>query len=94
MVRHTGKDLIDVESDTVASMLSFQSSGVKSAELDAPEADRFQSDDDTALGQDIFNVSVTQIEAIVEPDSVADEIWRKTMSLVGIHWQILPIWPS
>jgi hypothetical protein len=39
MVRHTGKDLIDVESDTVASMLSFQSSGVKSAELDAPEAD-------------------------------------------------------
>ena len=33
------EDFVDVESVTVASMLSFQSSGVKSAELDAPEAD-------------------------------------------------------
>ena len=30
---------IDVESITVASVLSFQSSGVQSAELDAPKAD-------------------------------------------------------
>jgi hypothetical protein len=34
---------------------------------------------------------VAEIEAIIEPDGVADDVWRETMSLVSIHGPILSI---
>jgi hypothetical protein len=33
---------------------------------------------------------VTQIEAIVESDGVGDDIWRKSVTLIGIHHRIIP----
>ena len=37
---------------------------------------------DTPLGQKIFSVSKAQTEAMVEPDSVTDDLWRKPVSVV------------
>ena len=34
---------------------------------------------------------MAQIEAVVEPDSVGDNIWRESVALAGIHPQILPV---
>ena len=34
---------------------------------------------------------VAQIEAIVEPDCVRDDIWWESVTFVRIHWPILPI---
>ena len=42
---------IDIEYIAVAAVLSLQSSGIESAELDAPQTDRFPSDDDPVLRQ-------------------------------------------
>ena len=67
MVRHTGEDLVDEEGIAVASMLSFQAPGIDCTELDAPEADRLSTDGDATFGEKIFNIPVTQIEAMVEP---------------------------
>ena len=39
--------------------------------------------------QEIFNIPVAEIEAIVEPDSVADDIWRESVALICIHPQIV-----
>jgi hypothetical protein len=39
MIRLTGKDFIDVERVALATVLSLQSSGVLSTEVDAPETD-------------------------------------------------------
>ena len=85
MVRHTGEYFIDVEGITVASVLSLQSAGINGSELDAPEPDRFASDSDATLGQQIFDIAVTEIESVVEPDCMADDVWRESMTLVSIH---------
>ena len=94
MVRHTGKDFIDVECVAVASMASLQSSSVNGAEFDAPQADRLSGDSDPTLCQKVFNISVTEIESIVEPDGIADDIWGKSVALIGIHGPIVSIWAT
>ena len=56
-----------------------------------PYSDRFASNDNSALSQQIFNISVAQIEAIIKPDSVGDNIWRESVAFIGIHRLILAI---
>ena len=74
MVRHTGENLVDVVGVAVASVLSLQSPGVYSSEFDAPETDCFPGDDNPAFRQNIFDVSMAQVEAIVEPESLPHEV--------------------
>ncbi len=76
------KYFVDVEGIAIATMLSLESAGVQGTKLDAPQADRIPSDDDAALGQEIFDVSVAEIESIVEPDNVGDDVWREPMALM------------
>jgi hypothetical protein len=54
-------------------------------------ADRFAADRDSSLGKEIFDISVAEIEAIVEPDRIGNDIWRKPMSFVCVHPPILAI---
>ena len=79
------EDLIDVEGVTVATMFTLQSSGVKRSELDAPQADRFSGERDTSFSQDIFDVPVAEVEAIVEQDSIGNNIWREAVTFIGIY---------
>ena len=83
------KDFINVEGIAEASVLSLQSSGINSSKFDTPETDRFATDGDTSLSEKIFDISMAQVEAIVEPDGVGDDIWRESVALVGIHGPIL-----
>ena len=85
------EDFIDVEGITVASVLSLQSSGVKGPELNAPEPDRFAAYSDASFSQEIFYISVAEIESIRKPDCVTDDVRRESVSLIGIHGPILPI---
>jgi hypothetical protein len=84
------ENFINVESIAVASVLSLQSACVNGTELDAPKADRFAGDRDAAFCQQVFDISMAQIEAIVEPDSVGDDVGRESVSFVCIHTPILP----
>jgi hypothetical protein len=70
------KDLIDVEGVTITPMVSLQPTGVQRSEFDAPQADGLAADNDASLGQQVFNVSMTQVETIVESDGVGYNIWR------------------
>ena len=56
-----------------------------------PEADRFASDSDSSLSQEIFNIAVAQVEAVVEPDCITDDIGWESVALVSIHAPILAI---
>jgi len=94
MVRHTGEDFIDVKGVTVAAVVSFQTPGVQIAEFYAPKADRLTCDNNDALSHDIFNVTVAEIESVVEPDGVIDNIGWESIPLVGIHPKIPPILES
>jgi hypothetical protein len=72
-------------------MPTLQTAGISGAEFDTPEPDSFVADCDTALGKEIFDIAVTEVEAIVEPDSVGDDIRRESMTFVSIHRPILSI---
>lgn len=80
---------IDVERITVASMTALQTPGVDGSKLDAPQSYRFTSDDYAALGQDILDISVAQIESIVQPGGVGNDIWWESVAPMGIHSPIL-----
>ena len=85
------KDFIDVEGIAIATMLLLQSPGVNSTELDTPESNRFAADRDASFCQQILNISVTQVEAIVQPDSVGNDFGRESVALICIHLPSLTI---
>jgi hypothetical protein len=39
----------------------------------------------------IFNILVSRTEAIVEPDGIGNDIWRKSVASIGIQLPILSI---
>jgi hypothetical protein len=70
-------------------MLSFQSSSVYRSKLDAPKADGLVADRDPTLGKEIFDIAMTQVESVVEPDSIGNDISRESVALISIHGTIL-----
>ena len=89
MVRHTGEDFIDVEGIAVTPVLPLQSSDIERAELDAPETNRFSADSDASFSQKIFDIPGTEVESVVQPDGVADDVWWEPVTLVCIHHRIV-----
>lgn len=66
-----------------------QTAGINGSELYEPEKDRCTADGNTTLGSEVFDIAVTQIEAIVQPDCVADYVGWEPMALIRIHPSIL-----
>jgi hypothetical protein len=83
------ENFIDVKSVAIASVFSFQSSRLYSSEFDAPKAYRFTADSDSSFGKEVFNIAMAQVETIVEPDSVRNDVWRESVSFISIHPPIL-----
>ena len=57
----------------------------------APNTDRGRADGDESLSQEVFYISMTEIEAIVEPDTMRNDIWRVPVPLLEICQPILSI---
>ena len=85
------KDLVDVKCVAVSTMISLQPSSVYSAKFYTPQANRSTADGDASLGEYIFDVSVTEIESIVEPDSIRSGIGREPVTIISIYRLIIPI---
>jgi hypothetical protein len=85
------EDFIKEECIAVASVPSLHSSGVDSSKFDTPEADRFSVDSDASFGEQIFDVAVTEVESIIESDSIGNNIGRKSVTLISIHGPSLSI---
>ena len=78
----------------IASVFSLQAAGINVAEFDAPEPNRFAGDSNTAFGQKILDIPVAQVETIVEPNGIRNDIRRESVALVGIHEPSLSISPD
>jgi len=83
------EDFIDVEGIAVASVFSLQPFGMNGYEINAPESDGFVADLDTTFSQEIFDISIAQVESVVEPNCRGDDIKRESVAFVGIHGAIL-----
>jgi hypothetical protein len=55
-------------------------------EFPAPIPHRFIGQDDAAFGHQLFNVTVAEAKAKVEPDTMTDDLGRKPMTLVSVGW--------
>ena len=91
MVRHTGENFIDEECIAVASVLALQSTCINGSELDTPEAEGLPGYSYAAFGQEILDIPVTQVETIVEPDGITDDVEWKPVTFVCIHRLMLPV---
>ena len=85
------EDFIDVEGIAEASVLTLQPARINGTELDAPQAYRFAGNGDAPLCQKIFNIPMAKIKAVVESNSVGNDVRRESVAFVGIHWPILTI---
>ena len=83
------EDLIDKECVAVATMLSLQTLCIFGTEFNTPQSDGFIADSDTSFGKEIFNVTMAEVETIIEPDGITDDVGWESVTLVCIHRPIL-----
>ncbi len=84
-VVYLDEDFVNVKGIAVASMLSFQTASIDYSKFDAPQPDGFAADGDASLSEQIFDVSVAEIEVIAEPDGVTDNIGWESVTFISIH---------
>jgi hypothetical protein len=94
LLRDGDEDLVEVSGVAERSSPPLHSSGVGRAELSTPLSDSLVGNDDATLGKQVFDFTQTQAEAVVEPDRVADDLWRLAVApirrLVSVHVPSLP----
>jgi len=56
--------------------------GIPLTKFQAPLPNRFVGQHDASLGHDLFDVTVAEREAVVEPDTVADDFRREAIAFV------------
>src|SRR5260370_28669319 len=56
--------------------------GIRLPKFQTPLSNRFIGDDDSALGQKLFNITKTEREAEIQPDCVANDFRRKAETFV------------
>ena len=85
------EDFVDVESVAVASVLAFQSTCINRSEFNTPEADRFPANSYASFSEQVLDIQVAQVKAIVQPDGVGNDIGWESVAFVNIHAAILSI---
>ena len=83
------EDLVNKEGVAITSVISFSSPSVFRPDLDTPQPDRLSAGSDAPFSQEIFDIAMDEVESIIEPDSVGNDVWWKPVSLVSIHGPIL-----
>ena len=84
------EDFIDVPSIAQSALLSSDRPGKLRPKLQAPEPNCLVRDADTTLGKEILNITEAEREPMVEPNSVTDNLRRKSLaSVAGFHAPIV-----
>ncbi len=77
------ENLVQVPRVTETTLSTLQSPSVFRPELDTPKSDRFIGNGDAALSQEILDIAKAQAKSVVQPDRVADDFGRKSISAVA-----------
>jgi hypothetical protein len=79
----SNEDFVQVPDIAEAALTPLQFSGIVRTELLTPESNRFIRNCNSAFGQKILDVSEAQAESMVNPDGIADDFWRETVTVIG-----------
>jgi len=44
---------------------------------------------DAPFGEQILDIPVAEIESVVEPNGVGNDIWRESVAFIGVHMPML-----
>ena len=75
--------LIQVQTVAQATLAPLEGPGLVGTELHPPLADCFAGNCEAALREEVLNVSKAETKAVVEPDGMADDFGRKSVSPVA-----------
>ena len=67
---------------SITLMRTLQPPGIPWTKLVTPQSNRFSCHEDTSFRKHIFDIPVTQIETIVQPDSVTNDLRRKSVAFI------------
>ncbi len=76
------KNFINKESIAVTLVLAPKSIRIRRAEFDTPQPDRLVTDPNTTLGHKVLDVAAAQIETMIEPDNVLNDLRRESVAFV------------
>jgi len=76
------EDFVNKESIAVTLVPTPKSPRILRAEFNTPQADRLVADRNTTLGHKILDIAAAQIETMIEPDNVLNDLGRKTVAFV------------
>jgi hypothetical protein len=74
--------LVNVESITVSAVLSSQSLSVLRSEFVAPQSNSLVADLNTPLRQQVFNIPMAKAKAVVEPNSILDDLGWESVTFI------------
>jgi hypothetical protein len=86
------KDLIEMPRVAWSGSLAPELMGILLAKLRAPLTDRFVRHDNPTHEEQLFDASITEAEAKVQPHTVADDLGREAMVLVAVAKYIRQVW--
>ena len=76
------EEFVQVPDVAQATLPAPEYAGVFGTELSAPLSNGLVGDYAPSLCQQILNISVTQAKSMIEPNGMADDIRRKSMSVI------------
>jgi hypothetical protein len=78
----SNENFVQVPNIAEAALPPFQSLGIVRTELFTPESNRFIRDEDSPFGEKILDIPEAQAETMVNPDGIANNFGRKTMTVI------------
>ncbi|MGH1361849.1 MAG: hypothetical protein ACRBC3_24075 [Burkholderiaceae bacterium] len=76
------KYFIEEERTPESTVTAFQAPGIFRAKLIAPKSDRLVTDSNATLRKQVFDIPMTEVEAIVEPNGMLNNLGRKPMAFI------------
>jgi len=73
---------INEECVAVSSVLSLQTPCIFGTEFVTQQPDGFIADSDASFGQEIFNITMAEVEMIITPDGITDDVGWESVTLL------------
>ena len=83
------EDLVDEERIAITTVSPFETTSISSTKFNAPKSDGFVANNDASLREQVFDITIAEVESMVELDRVTDDVGRKSVTLISIHHQII-----
>ena len=88
------ENFIHEESIAITPVFTLQSAGINGTELDAPQAYRLAGDGHASFCQEVLDITMAKVKAVIQPNRLAEDDRRESVAFVGIHRPILSSWAS